>query len=50
MEITNQMAPATTVENIKHLLVTTSDHGISNYKTFLVDCEEFDYILDRTWY
>ena len=38
MEITNQMAPATAVKNIEHLLVITSDYGISNHNTFLVAC------------
>lgn len=39
--ITSQMASAT-AKNIKYLLVTTSDHGMSNQNFFMAACEEFD--------
>ena len=45
MGITNQMAPATAVKNIEHLLVITSDYGISNHNTFLVACAALDLYL-----
>ena len=45
MGITNQMAPATAVKNIEHLLVITSDYGISTHNTFLVACAVLDLYL-----
>ena len=45
MGITSQMAPPTAVENIKQLLVTTSDYGMSNHNTYITACEEFDLYL-----
>ena len=41
----NQMAPATAVKNIEHLLVITSDYGISTHNTFLVACAVLDLYL-----
>ena len=41
----NNMAPAATVCNINHLVITTSNHGVSDYTTFIAACEEFDKYL-----
>ena len=43
--ITSHMAPAATVHNINHLVITTSNHGVSDYTTFIAACEEFDKYL-----
>ena len=44
-EITNQMAPAKAVRKIQHLLVTTSETGVSDHKTLLAAYKEFDQYL-----
>ena len=41
MGITSQMSLQLKI-SIKHLLMLTSDHGISDQKNFIVACEEFD--------
>ena len=41
MGITSQMSLQLKIL-IKHLLMLTSDHGISDHNTFIVTCEEFD--------
>ena len=43
--ITSHMAPSVAVQNIEHLLVTTSEHGMSDHTTFMSACEEFDAYL-----
>ena len=46
--ITNQMAPAETVNKIQHLLVTTSESGVTDHKTLLAAYQEFDkYLTDK---
>ena len=36
--ITSQMVPPSAVENIKNLLITTSERGISDHTTFMAAC------------
>ena len=43
--ITSQMAPAAAVDKIQHLLISTTDHGVSDQESFLAACTEFDKYL-----
>ncbi|XP_065639345.1 uncharacterized protein LOC136072183 [Hydra vulgaris] len=46
--ITSQMTPQVAVEKISHLLVTTSENGISDNDTFKAACQEFDdYLTEK---
>ena len=39
------MAPAAAVENVKHLLISTTEHGVSDHESFRAACVEFDEYL-----
>lgn len=42
------MAPASAVDKIQHLLISTTDHGVSDQESFLAACTEFDkYLTDK---
>ena len=43
--ITGQMAPKEAVENIKHLLISTSENGVQEHKTLLAAYKKFDSYL-----
>ena len=42
---TSQMVPPSAVENIKNLIIKTSERGISDHTTFMAACKEFDTYL-----
>ena len=45
--ITSSMVPTEAANKISHLLVTTSDNGISIHQTFLVVLKELDVYLNK---
>ena len=45
--ITSQMAPPLAKEKIKHLLISTTEHGVSDQESFLAASVEFDEYLSE---